>query len=362
MNKNDNNISLEDISFDDMLGEGIEDVVLDDDKEPAPDGADDDLDKDAEDLKPEVKEDKEDKKEEEEEDADDSAGDSEDEEGEDDSVVGEILSKLGYESDEEYADTAEGLTKLTKDMGARMAESQLDELFEKFPLIKDHLNYVMDGGQSQDFMKAYDPTLDYNKIELDESDVKGQKSILGDYFASKGHDKDFINDLLDDYEDTGKLHQKATAAKTALAKTQNEDRQTLITKQKEDRATSEKNQAEFWDGVHKTINDSEEFAGLTVPEKDKGKFFDYISKPINKEGNTQRDVDHNEAEMDVKLAIDFLMYKGFKLDDIISKKATTKNARSLRDKISKNAGSIKSARKSPRGKTSFDIEDLDLSL
>ena len=247
-------------------------------------------------------------------------------------------------------------------MGEKMAESQLDELFDKFPLIKDHLNYVMDGGDSQDFMKAYDPTLDYNKIEIAEGDVQSQKAILGDYFASKGHDKDFIKDLLEDYEDTGKLHQKATAAKSALATVQNENRQTLISKQKEDRAESEKQQSEFWNGVHKKITDSQEFAGLTVPQRDKGKFFEYISKPVNKEGHTQRDVDHSEAEMDVKLAIDFLMYKGFKLDDIISKKATTKNAKSLRDKISKNAGAVKSARGSARGKSSFDLEDLDLSL
>ena len=369
MNKNDNNISLDDISFDDMLGEGIEDVAPTADDAVEDDDAND-LDKDADDLKPKGKDDKdledEDEGEDEDEDVDpnaDSDEDDDDSDGEeDDSVVGEILSNLGYDSDEEYDDTAEGLTKLTKDMGAKMAESQLHELFDKFPLIKDHLNYVMNGGESQDFMKAYDPTLDYNKIEIDESDVQSQKSILGDYFASKGHDKDFINELLEDYEDTGKLHQKATAAKAALAKVQNEDRQTLISRQKEDRVAAEKKQEEFWSGVHKTINDSQEFAGLTVPQKEKGKFFEYISKPVNKEGHTQRDIDHNESEMEVKLAIDFLMYKGFKLDDIINKKAKTKNARSLRDKISKNSDSVKSARKSGRRSSSFDLEDLDLSL
>lgn len=368
MNKNDKNISLDDISFDDMLDDGIEtpapgsdDNDVDDDDSEDEAAAAKALKDDADALAAKADKDKDDD-DDSGKDADNDNDDADDDDSDDDSVVGEILANLGYDTDEEYDDSAEGLTKLTQDMGAKMAESQLDELFEKFPLIKDHLNYVMDGGESQDFMKAYDPTLDYGKIEIEESDVKGQKSILGDYFASKGHDKDFINDLLDDYEDTGKLHQKATAAKTALAKTQSEGRQTLISQQKESRAASEKKQSEFWDGVHKTINDSQEFAGLTVPQKDKGKFFDYISKPVNKTGHTQRDIDHSEAEMDVKLAIDFLMYKGFKLDDIINKKATTKNARSLRDKISKGGSSVKSARKASRSKTSYDFEDLDLSL
>ena len=66
--------------------------------------------------------------------------------------------------------------------------------------------------------------------------------------------------------------------------------------------------------------------------------------------------------MDTKLAIDYLMYKGFNLEKIINKKAKTKQARSLRDKISKNEDSVKSARKASRTKKSFDVDDLDLSI
>ena len=66
--------------------------------------------------------------------------------------------------------------------------------------------------------------------------------------------------------------------------------------------------------------------------------------------------------MDVKLAIDYLMFKGFKLDEIISKKARTKSTRSLKDKIVKNEETIKSARKASRRNKKFDIDDLDLSI
>ena len=66
--------------------------------------------------------------------------------------------------------------------------------------------------------------------------------------------------------------------------------------------------------------------------------------------------------METKLAIDYLMYKGFNLEEIINKKAKTKQTRSLRDKISKNEEKVKSARKASRSKKSFDIDDLDLSI
>ena len=121
-------------------------------------------------------------------------------------------------------------------------------------------------------------------------------------------------------------------------------------------------QEQFWGGVADTIKESKEFAGLQVPEREKSKFFNYLSQPIDNNGRTQRDLDHEEAEMEVKLAIDYLMYKGFNLDTIIDKKATTKQSKSLRDKIANNESSVKSARKASRSRKSFDVDDLDLSI
>ena len=78
-------------------------------------------------------------------------------------------------------------------------------MFEAFPLVQQHLEYVLNGGDSQQFMRAYDPTTDFDKLDIPEENVRLQKSILTDYFTVKGHDKDFISELLEDYEYTGKL-------------------------------------------------------------------------------------------------------------------------------------------------------------
>ena len=66
--------------------------------------------------------------------------------------------------------------------------------------------------------------------------------------------------------------------------------------------------------------------------------------------------------METKLAIDYLMYKGFDLEQVIDTKARTKNAKSLKDRIKKNEEKVKSARKAPKRKSDFDIEDLDLTF
>jgi len=204
--------------------------------------------------------------------------------------------------------------------------------------------------------------MDYEKFNLKEDDAASQKVILSNYFQLKGHDKEFINELLEDYEDTGKLYKKADAAKAALGKYQQQQREEMFEQQRQSNIEQQKVQKEFWDGVADTIENSQEFAGINIPQKDKNKFFNYISKPVDQEGRTQRDLDHSGADMDVKLAIDYLMYKGFDINSLVSKKAKTQSTRTLRDKLAGRQESIKSAKKATRRTKSVNVDDLDLSI
>ena len=357
-------IQLDDITFDDVIGgdgvdtvaevEPIEEVAEQKEEvKEEPQAELEDIDEEEE-LEEEIEE------EDEQEEVEEEKSDEEVESTEDSTVVSEILDSLGYEG--EYEDTAEGLTAMTKDIASQMADERIDEVLEKFPLVKKHMEYVLAGGESQKFMKAYDPDLDYNTMEIAEDDARSQKAILSDYFTQKGHDTDFIKEMLEDYEDSGKLHTKAEAARQALGKVQAQEKEQLVERQKAELQKQQEQQMEFWNGVQETIKESKEFAGLQVPEREKTKFFNYLSKPVTKEGYTQRDLDHSEAEMEVKLAIDYLMYKGFNLENIINKKAKTTATKTLRQKIAKNEETVKSARKRSTRKKSFDLDNLDLNI
>ena len=58
-------------------------------------------------------------------------------------------------------------------------------------------------------------------------------------------------------------------------------------------------------------------------------------------GKTQRDLDYAESDMDIKLAMDYLLYSGFDLEGIINTKARTQSARNLRERIISNEESKK---------------------
>ena len=365
-------IQLDDITFDDVIaGDGLEVMPepevapleespseIEETEEPTLDDLA--IDDDEEEEEEEYDEDEDD----EEEDSDEDPEEYEvDEEDGSESIVGEVLSKLGYDLEEgSYEDTPEGLANMTTDIASEMADERIDEVLEAFPLVKKHLDYVLAGGQSQNFMEAYDPNLDYDKVQIEQDDHRSQKAILGDYLELKGHDNDFIEEMLNDFEDTGKLYAKAEAARGALAKHQNAKRDQLITQQREETNKQREELNNFWDNVSDTIEDSDSFAGIAVPRRDKAKFFDYLSTPVNKQGQTQRDVDHSSADMEIKLAIDYLMYTGFDLSEVISSKAKTQNAKTLRERLGKNEDRVKSTRKSSRRNSKLDLDSLDLSL
>tara|TARA_R110001583_G_scaffold70882_3_gene200097 strand:+ start:1914 stop:3053 length:1140 start_codon:yes stop_codon:yes gene_type:complete len=378
MNTDDKKINIDDITFDDMIDDGIEDTIENEEESTSTENVKITEDEPAEEVLAEIDLDADlESKQEEEEDEDEtiekpvlkkkskeqvSKDDEEVKAEEDDSIVGQVLSKLGYEVDETYDDTTEGLVALAKDVGTQMADDTLDELFEKFPLVKKHLDYAMSGGDSQNFMTMYDPRSDYSKINLREKDLQTQRYVLAQYFKTKGHDDEFVSEMLEDYEDSGKLYKKANAAKSALEKYQQEERYQALEGQKQSQVKQKKEQKEFWDGVYETIDTSTEFKGISVPEREKNKFFNYLSKPVTKEGYTQRDLDHSDSQMDTKLAIDYLMFKGFNLDKIIDKKARTKSTRTLKDKIKANKESVKSAKTARKTTTTVDVDSLDLDL
>jgi hypothetical protein len=275
-------------------------------------------------------------------------------------IVSEIANTLGFELEGEYEETVEGITNFVKDISQQAAEDQLQGLFEQYPEVQKHLDFLMAGGNSSQFLQTYNPQTDFGSIEMEESDVNIQRAVLGQFFYNKGHDQEFINDMLDTLEDNGKLFGKAQIAKQELATLQEQQREQLLQHQRQQYEHQQLEVQKFWDEVADTIEQGNEFAGIKIPDRQKNQFFGYISKPVGPNGETQRDLDYQQAGIDVKLAIDYLMYSGFKLDEIIDKKARTKSASSLRERIISNEERVKSARKATRSKK-FDVDNLDMN-
>lgn len=368
-------LNIADITFDDFIGDGLNTLdekqetpkdELENEEEPEEDNESDDSESEPSSRKSRRDEDDDDDEELQSNkyarEAQEDDEDVDDEDSEESGSVAESIAKaLGYDIENNYADTEEGLVEFTKDIAQNIAEDQLKELFEQFPLVQKHLDFVLAGGDSEKFFQAYNPSMDYSQYEIDQNDSRTQKAFVAEYFKTKGHDEEFIKDMLEDYEDSGKLYDKAVVAQKQLATIQGREREQIVEQQKRERQEQERQQEEFWENVAATIDQGKEFAGIRIPEKEKSKFFDYISAPVDKSGRTRRDMDYANSELDVKLAIDYLMYKGMNLQDIITTKAKTESVKSLRDKIQRNEERVKNYGKVEKTRAKkFDPDQLDM--
>ena len=151
------------ISFDDMLGEGLD---------TAPQEAETELleeelvDEELEELEEQY--DPDERGDEDNDEDQDEYEDSEEEENslEDLLISDQISDALGLELENEYDDTVEGLTNYVRDMSQEVAEAQLNNLFEEYPEVQRHLEYVAAGGDPKQFYASHNPESDYYIIPL----------------------------------------------------------------------------------------------------------------------------------------------------------------------------------------------------
>lgn len=250
---------------------------------------------------------------------------------EDPSLLSEIVQKLGYEDIDiaEYEETPEGLAKMTHEIGTRIAGETLDELFNSMPSLKQHFEFIRNGGDPRAFMESQAEP-DYSKMQVT---AENAKDVLRSYFKARGDEDAFIDDMIEAYEDKGSLKDKAEQAKNALATVQERKREKMVEDQRKEAELHRQESEKVWNTVKDTVKNSSELAGLPVTERDKSKFIEFISSPIDKQGRTQRDLAASKLNLEQQLAMDFLLFKGVDLKKFVDAKAGTKQALSLRDRL-----------------------------
>lgn len=281
---------------------------------------------------------------------------------EEDSVIAEIISKLGYDIEGDFEDSTEGIIELTKNASEKMAEETLEAIFAAHPTVKQHLDFVMAGGDPNKFMATQGET-SYASMEIGSSDVNAQKQILKEYFKARGDEDAFIDDMIETYEDKDQLYEKANQAKAALAKAQEGKKQQLLEQQKQIEAQRRQEAEQTWNTVKDTVSKATDLAGIPISERDRSKFIDYISKPVTREGYTQRDLDAGKLSLEQQLAMDFFLYKGKDMSKILDIKSKTAAASSLKNRLKGATGKVKGGKSDPSirgGQRSQAIEDISV--
>ena len=330
---------------DDVVDENDEEVV-EDHSEPDPELADneDDLPEDEE----ETTEDQ-----------------DEEEEEVETSIFDDLNSRLGYEVDGEFDDSIDGLTDYIDQVGNKKAEQELEQVFGAAPDIEQYVTYRLQGGDPEQYFDTFHNSRNWDEIEVQEENPDQHKEIVRrDLSEDDALTSEDVEETIQDLEDAGLLEKQAKRALKSLKNRQEKRQSQLLEQQKEEHQARQEAIQEHWNNVEETIKEKNEFAGITLPKAEEDDFLKYISEPVNEQGMSQRDIDSQNMSIEESLAIDLILFRGLDaLEDIIDKKASTKKAKSIKDRL-KSQKNLKDKtpekKRKSGGSDEVDVEDIDL--
>lgn len=271
-----------------------------------------------------------------------------DEDAKEELNIDSIQEALGIEITDEdgkevqFENTPEGIKQyvaaVIETQQQEIAETTLNTLWDKYPVIKDVLDYYLANGESLEGFNAESPNYD---VDIDDNDESQQESIIKLAWKEQNR-KGNVDDYIAYLKSSGKLLSVAEEELEGLKEAAKEQREAYARQAQEVAKKQQEEQEKYWAGVKEVI-DSKKIAGYNIPDtiiiKREGKniavtpndFFNYIYR-VDKEGVTQyqRDLmkDSAESRRDDEILRAFLKFTGGTyanlVDMAISEKEVTK--------------------------------------
>ena len=252
--------------------------------------------------------------------------------------------------DVQFENTPEGIKQyinaVVETQQQEIAETTINTLWDKYPILKDVLDYYLANGNSLEGFNSEAPSYD---VDINENDESQQESIIRLAWKEqnrKGNVEDYIAFL----KSSGKLLSVAEEELEGLKEADKEYRADLAKRAQAAAAAEEERQQNYWKGVKEVI-DSKKIAGYKIPDtiiiKREGKsiaatptdFFNYIYR-VDKEGITQyqRDLmkETEESRRDDEILRAFLKFSGGTYANLVDMAISEKEVQRLKFKAKAN--------------------------
>ncbi|KKL89285.1 hypothetical protein LCGC14_1916240, partial [marine sediment metagenome] len=297
-------------------------------------------------------------------DSDDDPDKDKDKKADDDSVVGELAERFGIDTSKTtFEESIDGIVELTKAASEQLADQQLEALWKELPDVQQFAQFRLQGGKAEQFFETFFPQQDYSKLEVKEDNTTLQEQLIRTNLQLLGREDQDVTDTIDEFKTSGILHSQSQRALKDLAKHQVGEKERIIKERNEAALVATASQEDYLKEMKGAIKEAKDFKGFVITENDKDSLYDYVSTEIDN-GQSQFQKDMEGAELEVYLAIAMLMRKGFNLDGLVSRRAATKNAQTLRDRLAKKQEKVRAdeEKKKSENVTDVNVEDIDFSL
>jgi len=241
-------------------------------------------------------------------------------------------------NEEEFDPTEKGLLNAFADTIENRVKEEIESFQKTLPKDgKELLTHLMKGGKVSNFMEVYS-TPDFSDMNIKGNNIGNQKAVLAEFFKLRGDNQEDIAEMLEDYENLGKLEKQADKAQARLSQYYEHQKQQLIVKQEQVEKERVAKRKEVQSTIQTTISESDEIKGFPLSRKSKKKLMSYmtdasvkIETPDGPQFVTQFQADEMKSSSNVDDFIlkAYLRMTNYSLDGV-QKKSKSKLASQLR--------------------------------
>lgn len=250
-----------------------------------------------------------------------------------------------------------------------IAETALNTLYTKYPIVKDVLDYYITNGNS---LEGFTGRQDRSNVVIDENDEAQQEAIIRTAWKEQNR-KGSVDNYIAYLKSSGTLKTIAEEELEGLKQLDADYRKQMADEARAEQEAEIERQKQYWTGVKEVI-DSKKIAGYKIPDTilieregkklaaTPGDFFNYIYR-VDKEGYSQyqRDLMKETAESrrDDEILRAYLKFVGGNYSNLVDMAINEKQVNTLKFKA-KEAASRKTAYKVTPPAKDNDKKQVDL--
>jgi hypothetical protein len=239
--------------------------------------------------------------------------DDDPDDNDDNSVIGALQTKFGKVEGKQFKNTSEDLFNYLDEIAPKLKEEGFLEKLEEEPLVKQFYEHVKKGGSVDTFKRSVN-RIDFTQIKLEDKpeNVEIQEKVYRAALKAKGTDEEEIEELVNTAKDKSTLLKRSQSSLQFLEAKQDAEISAEIEKEQALRQKQLDDEVAIENEVKQTLTKGV-VLGIPIPKEDLKKLNDYIYKPVDKKGNTQRDIDRSKLTVQESLFFDYLRMNNFKV-------------------------------------------------
>ena len=229
---------------------------------------------------------------------------------EDSTFFTRAATSTGYEVEGEFEENEEGFIAYADALSDAKAADMVQAQFSKNPLVKTFIDFLDQGGKPEAFFQVQHPVTDYSKVTIPEGDDASAKAMAEHYFQRKGIANAQVGHLVTLATEAGTLRDDAIGYLAEMNQEQQTEKQVQLAETKAADKAQKAKDLIYWGEVETTVMGGK-IGQVTIPQKGRKTFYNWLTVPVNKEGQSQRDIDFKALTEEESLVMEWLVHNKF---------------------------------------------------